>query len=183
VNHVSRLLLATAVAALLIGCNDRTDRTDSGGVLLEVEVAGNGIPFRVPVNGIDSLMVPTITINSIVAEPGAVTSQIMDVEMERLEVRFERGDAGTRVPPPYVVDVLGTIPVGGTLTLNNWDVMSFEQFRSPPLSDLKFENGGIDQETGLEVIRLNLIIRAFGRTRSGTNVSSVPRGQTIEFTQ
>lgn len=180
---LSRLLLLTLIALVATGCEERTDRTDSGGVLLDVDVASQGLPFRVSVNGIDSLMIPSIVISSIVAAPDGATSALMDVEMDKLEVRFERSDAGTRVPPPYVVEVLGTVPVNGTLTLNNWDVMSFEQFRSAPLSDLKFENGGIDSETGLEVIRLDLIIRVFGRTRSGKGVASVPRGQTFEFTQ
>ncbi len=181
--HFIRLLLITLLASLTISCDNSIDRTDSGGVLLELDVAGQGIPFRVNVNGADSLMLPQIIINSVSSVPGAVTSQIMDVELERLEVRFERSDAGSRVPPPYVVDVLGTVPIGGSLNLNNWDVMSFEQFRSPPLADLMFANGGLDQETGLEVIRLDLIMRVFGRTRAGTAVSSTPRGQTIEFTQ
>lgn len=181
--HLSPLLLVSLVALALMACNSRTDGTDSGGVLLEVEVAGATIPFRVAVNGNDSLLLPQIDIDSVVSAPDGATSALMDVELEKLEVRFERGDSGTRVPPPYVVEVLGTVPVGGTLTLNNWDVMSFEQFRSPPLSDLKFENGGVDIETGQDVIRLDLIIRVFGRTRSGTRISSVPRGQSIEFTQ
>lgn len=181
--HCTRILFVVLAGLLVLGCEERTDRTDSGGVLLELEVAGTGIPFRVSVNGVDSLMVPQLTVRSIPAQPDGVTSALMDVELEKLEVLFERSDAGTRVPPPYVVDVLGTVPIAGTLNLNNWDVMSFEQFRTPPLSDLKFENGGVDAETGLNVVRLDLIIRVFGRTRAGDEVASVPRGQTIEFTQ
>lgn len=181
--HPIRLLLVAALVLLAAACDDRASGTDSGGVLLDVEVASAGIPFRVNVNGADSLMLPSLEINSTVADPNGVTSSLMDVELETLEVRYVRSDAGTRAPPPYVVEVLGTVPVGGTLTLNNWDVMSFEQFRTPPLSDLKFENGGVDAETGLNVVRLDLIIRVFGRTRAGDEVASVPRGQTIEFTQ
>lgn len=180
---LTRILLICAVALAVMACQERTDGADTGGVLLEMDWAENGLPFRVSVNSNDALFIPTIVIRSIAADPNGATSQLMDVEVETLEVTFTRGDAGTRVPPPYVVAILGTVPIGGTLTLNNWDVMSFEQFRNPPLSDLKFENGGFDKETGLDVIRLNLVARVFGRTRSGKEVASVPRAQTIEFSQ
>jgi len=180
---LTKLLLICVVGLAVLACEQRTDQTDSGGVLLEMDWASSGLPFRVSVNGVDSLFIPAITIRSIVANPNIPTSQLMDVELDTLEVTFTRGDAGTRVPPPYVVAVLGTVPVGGTLTLSNWDVMSFEQFRNPPLSDLKIENGGFDKETGLDVIRLNLVARVFGRTRTGKRVESPPRAQTIEFSQ
>ncbi len=185
VNKMMRIGVAVLMALAVLGCEERTDGTDHGGVLLDVSwaSAGGGIPFRVSVNGTDSLMIPTIRISSTAADPRGVTSALMDVEMETMEVVFRRSDTGTQVPAPYVVSVLGTVPIGGNLTLNNWDVMSFEQFRNPPLSDLMFENGGIDKETGLDVIRLELITRVFGRTRSGKSVQSVPRAQTIEFGQ
>lgn len=178
-----RIALSALLALALLSCEERTDRIDSGGVLLSVDWASESLPFRVSVNSTDNLRIPTIEITSIPANPDGVTSRLMDVELETLEVVFQRGDAGTRVPPPYVVAVLGTVPIGGSLDLNNWDVMSFEQFRTPPLSDLLFENGGIDKETGSDIIRLNLITRVFGRTRSGKAVSSVPRAQSIEFGQ
>ncbi len=180
-----RIGAAVLVALAMLACEARTDGTDHGGVLLDVAWAasGGGIPFRVSVNGNDSLMIPTIRISSIAADPNGATSSLMDVELETMEVVFRRSDAGSQVPAPYVVSVLGTVPIGGILTLNNWDVMSFEQFRNPPLSDLRFENGGLDKETGLDVIRLELITRVFGRTRSGRSVQSVPRAQTIEFGQ
>lgn len=181
--NLAKCLLVGLLALAVLGCEERTDRTDSGGVLLEVDWATNSLPFRVSVNGTDNLRIPTILIQSIAANPNGTTSQLMDVELETIEVIFERADAGSRVPPPYVVSVLGTVPIGGALSLNNWDVMSFEQFRNAPLSDLLFENGGLDKETGSNIIRLNLITRVFGRTRSGKPVSSVPRAQSIEFGQ
>ena len=73
------------------------------------------------------------------------------------------------------------MPVGGTLTLTNFPIMSAEQTRSPPLSDLLIINGGFDRETGATFIRLNVTFRAFGTTLTGTRVASQPRTQTIEF--
>ena len=182
-----RLVTLSLLVLATLGCseNEAADQAGDSGVLLDVDWASTGgsIPFRVSVNDSDNLRIGTITISSLVAEPGGNTSTLMDVELESMEVRFTRGDSGTRVPPPYVVNVLGTVPVNGTLTLQNWDVMSFEQLRTPPLSDLLFENGGFDKETGSTIIRLNLITRVYGTTRGGAEVASKPRIQTIEFTQ
>jgi hypothetical protein len=60
-------------------------------------------------------------------------------------------------------------------------VLGVEQMRAEPLSDLLFENGGIDEETGNDYIRLNVNVRVFGRTRGGEEVVSRYRGETIEF--
>lgn len=182
---LTKLLPICALAVLALGCEERTDRTDSGGVLLDVAFTGTDIPGRVSVNGANNIVqVPTITITSRAAEPGGVISALMDVEIETLEVIYERADVGTRVPPPFIFQVLGTVPINGTLTLNDWPVMSIEQFQNPPISDLFIANGGFDKETGATVIRLNLNVRVFGRTRSGKEVASVMRrSQTIEFVQ
>ena len=169
------------VALLALGCEQRTEETDSGGVLIEVEFSNTVL--RVGVEETEVLTIPTINVNSIVADPTATTSSLMDVQLRTLEVVFSRADTGTRVPPPYIFNIIGTVPVGGTLTLNNFPIMSTEQTRTPPLSDLLLVNGGFDRETGSTTIRLNATFRAFGTTLTGTSVSSVPRTQTIEFVQ
>ncbi|MEM8963731.1 MAG: hypothetical protein AAGD38_19770 [Acidobacteriota bacterium] len=185
--NLLRILAVALVALAILGCEENVaedSATSSGGVLLDMDWAsGSTIPFRVSVNGNDNLRIPTITLSNIVADPNGSSSQLMDIQMDSLEIQFTRGDAGSRVPAPYVVRVLGTVPVGGTLTLENWDVMSFEQFTNPPLSDLMFENGGFDKETGSTIIRLNLLARAYGRTRGGDLVASELLAQSIEFSQ
>ena len=173
------ILLVFALFAM--GCEERTEQTDSGGVLIEVEFTNTVL--RVGVEETEVLTIPTINVNSIVANPTATTSSLMDVQLRTLEVVFSRADTGTRIPPPYVFNIIGTVPVGGTLTLNNFPIMSTEQTRSPPLSDLLIVNGGFDRETGSTTIRLNVTFRAFGTTLTGTSVSSLPRIQTIEFVQ
>lgn len=175
-----------AIALLVLGCKERTEQVDSGGVLLEVEFAADGIPVRVSVNDATLtglVQVPTTNILSVVADPTGDVSQLMDVDLEAVEVTYQRVDSGTRVPQPYVLNLLGRITVGGTLTYQNLPVMSRDQLENPPLSDLLYENGGFDKETGDTMIRMNLIIRVFGRTLTGRAVESVPRPHTIEFVQ
>lgn len=179
-------LVLLALALVWLSCDERTEKTDSGGVLLEVDF-GNAIPFRVSVNqavGAGSLVTTdSLVINSVIANPLGVSSELMDVELESIEVIFERVDGGTRLPPPYVVKTLATIPAGGSFTILNQELMSFEQLETQPLSDLLFENGGFDKETGRTYIRLNLYIRVFGRTLGNRRVESVSRPHTMEFVQ
>lgn len=175
-----------AIALLVLGCKERTDQVDSGGILLEVEFAADGIPVRVSVNNAvltGMVQVPTTNILSIVANPTGDTSSLMDVDLESVEVTYERVDSGTRVPQPYVLNLLGRIEVGSTLTYNNLPVLSRDQLENPPLSDLLYENGGFDKETGDTMIRMNLYVRVFGRTLTGRAVASEPRPHTIEFVQ
>ncbi len=177
-------LLATAL--LVLGCKERTEQVDSGGILLEVEFAADGIPVRVSVNdaaAVGWVVVPTINIISIVADPTGDVSALMDVNLEAVEVTYQRVDGGTRVPPPYVLNLLGRITAGGTLTYEGMPLMSTEQIETPPLSDLLYENGGFDRETGATMIRMNLYVRVYGRTLTGRAVESVPRPHTIEFVQ
>lgn len=180
----SIVLLSLSVVSL--GCDERTEETDTGGVLLEVDF-GTILPFRASVNdavNTSSLVTaPTTTFRSVIANPTANASDLMDIELDSMEVIYQRVDGGTRVPPPYVVHLLGTVPAGGSLTINGLELLSFAQLDNPPLSDLLFENGGFDRETGLTYIRMNLVIRAFGRTLGGRRVESVPRPHTMEFTQ
>jgi hypothetical protein len=80
-----------------------------------------------------------------------------------------------------VSGLLGTVPPGGTTVLENLPLMLAEQMLNPPISDLLFVNGGFDSETGSEVIKLNLIIRFFGRTLGGREVVSNAQSFPVEF--
>jgi hypothetical protein len=174
------LMLLLALAALtVLGCEERTEQTDSGGVLLEVEFVNS--PIRIGVEDSDIVQIPTINVNSIVTNPTASTSSLMDVQLRSIDVSYSRADSGSRVPPPFFFNTIGTVPVGGTLTLSNYPILSVEQMRAPPLSDLLILNGGFDRETGNTYIRLNVTFKVFGTTLTGTTVASQPRTETFEF--
>lgn len=174
----AKLTTLMAAALLLLGCPERTEQEDSGGVLLEMEIVDS--IFQIGVNDSTVVSLPTVDIQSIPAQPDGETSELMDIQLDRIEVVFSRADTGTRVPPPFNFNVVGYVPVGGVLTYSNLPIMSRDQLERPPLSDLKFANGAIDRETGAPIIKLNATFRAYGRTVAGKNVSSVPRSQTFE---
>lgn len=177
--HLLLALILTLTSLALLGCDEELQETDAGGVALSVEFTVS--PSIVGVNDQERVTITSMSINSIVLNPSAATSSLMDVEVSTMEVTFTRADSGTRVPVPYVVQLLGTVPVGGNLSYSNLPVMGVQQMRSPPLSDLLFENGATDKETGEDYIRLNVNVRVFGRTRGGEEVASRFRGETIEF--
>jgi hypothetical protein len=175
------LSILTMLAVALVACESRTDRTDGGGVLLSV-TDFDGLPLRVGVNSAGGILqVDEFVIENVAKELNGVTSSLMNVELRSYEVTYTRADTGTRLPPPYVKGLFGVVPVNGTATYENLDVMGADQFLNEPLSDLAFSNGGFDKETGSRVIRLNLSVRFFGRTLSGDAVQTAPSQFTVEF--
>lgn len=174
------ILTLSGLCLALAGCDERAHQTDSGGVLLVTEISGS-FPFRVSVNENDSLQLESLTIRSVIPD-GSTASELATVEINAMEVTFTRADGGSVVPPPLVRNLLAVVGAGGTADLT-LTVMTSEQMRNPPLSDLLFINGGFDKETGKTNIKLNVHLRFFGETLGGREVQTEPRSLTIEFVQ
>ncbi len=195
-NKLVLTLAAVALVSALAGCNTRTDKTDTGGIILTV-TDFDGVPTGASVNcllgevavalcnpetfGFPRITIESLTISNIVADPSGTSSRLMDVELERIQVGFHRADNGTRVPPTQVRGFTGFVPVNGTETVNNLPVLTSEGFVNPPLSDLRLLNGGVDSETGSETILIEFELIFFGRTLSGDPVETAPFRFTVEF--
>jgi hypothetical protein len=171
--------LALATTLFVLGCEERTEKNDTGGVTLQVEFRDSIL--QIGVNSTTAVQIPTVEIDSVVTRPEGLSSRLMDVELSTMEVVFTRADTGTRVPPPYVFNLVGVVPVGGTLTYTNLPIATGDQLGRAPLTDLRFSNGGFDRETGNRYIKVNATVRFFGRTIGGRDIVSVPRTQTFEF--
>ena len=183
-NLLLTVALVTLVLLSAVGCESRTDKIDGGGVLLSISDF-DGLPVQISVNNagaVGLVQVGEIIIQNVVKNPNEPTSQLQNVELESYEVIYTRQDTGTRLPPAFVRELFSVVPVGGTATIENLPVMSLEQLDAEPLSDLLFQNGGFDSETGAQTILLNLRIRFFGRTLSGDEVDTQLAGFTVEFT-
>jgi hypothetical protein len=180
--RTTAILAAVALSSMLLlgACSsDRVER-DEGSVLLSVSDF-DGLPVRASVNSSSLLQIGSIVIQNIPKDPNAPSSDLQNVEMRSYEVVYTRADAGTRTPTPLVRAIFGVAPVGGTVTYDNLPVATAEQLLNPPLSDLLVENGGIDSETGSQVINLELRVRFFGRTISGNDVATQPIRFDVEF--
>ena len=175
------LAILTIIVLALGACEGRTDKVDGGGVLLSV-TDFDGLPVRVSVNDAGAILqVGEFVIENVAKDPTGTVSDLMNVEMRSFEVTYTRADTGSRVPEPYVNGLFGVVPVGGTFTVEDLDVMGAEQFLNAPLSDLAFQNGGFDKETGSAIVRLNIHVRFFGRTLSGDAIQTAPATFTVEF--
>ena len=179
----TQVVVLSLLAVVAAGCESRTDEVDGGGVLLSV-ADFDGLPIGASVNtavGDGFVQVGEITINNIIKDPNGVGSALMNVEIQSYEVIYTRADSGTRVPPKMVRGLFGVVPVDGDFVVENLPAMALEQLTSPPLSDLLFQNGGFDKETGDTLIKLNFIMRFFGRTLSGDEVETDPISFTVDF--
>lgn len=175
------IVLGFIVLVAVLGCEGRTDKSQSGVILSVTDF--DELPLAALVNppGGGFVQVGSISIDNIPKNPAATTSSLMNVEMRSYEVVYSRVDAGTRVPTPFVRSIFGVAPVNGTVTYDNLAVAGSEQFNNPPLSDLLFQNGGFDSETGNQVIILKLTMRFFGRTLTGEDVATEPFRFDVEF--
>ena len=177
--RAAKLFLISLVALGFLACESRTDRTDSGGVILSISDF-DGLPIAVAVNSDDGFVqVGEIQVSSVIKDPNLTASGLMNVEIASFEVTYSRADTGTRLPPKFVRGLFGVVPAGGLFTVENLPIMAPEQFDVPPLSDLFFQNGGFDKETGDNRIILNCHLRFFGRTLSGYPVISEPGNFTL----
>lgn len=173
-------LLALAILALpVLSCNQRTDK-DEGTVILSIS-SFDGLPFRVSVNDSSVVQVLELSLTNVPKDPNGTVSALMDIELRSFEVTFTRADSGTRRPPTRVGGIFGNVPINGQDQIDNLDVMGLDQLRNPPLSDLLFENGGFDKETGSQVIQVNFHLRFFGRTLAGDEIASNTASFTVEF--
>ncbi len=179
-NRTQRLLTLGSLVLALWGCQSRTDKADSGGVLLSI-TDFNGLPISVSASDPGELaQIGQLTVSNVATDPSGTTSTLMNVEIQSYEVTFTRADNGTRQPPRLVNYIFGIAPVNGTFVLDNGPFMRADQFNTQPILDLK--NFGIDTETGSRVIRLNVGLRFFGHTLSGKSVESSTAFFTLEVT-
>ena len=171
------------LAALLLlapwnlGCEGDLDDVDSGGVILRVTDFGT-LPLVLDLSTLGLLQLDSITLANQPRDPDAVTSSIMDVQLESYEVTYTRGDTGTVVPRPLVERIFGSVPINGTDTLNNLNFLRTDQINAQPFTGLAQD--GRDDQTGSSTITLNIHFRFFGRTVGGREVVSNTSSFTIE---
>ena len=194
VKKMAKLAQSGLLAVLLLGalsCESRTDRQDDGGIVLTISDFDE-LPAQVSVNnpagpvcsrsspGGCDLRIGEVVVRSIVKNANTGQSDLMVVEFSAYEVRFVRRQPGGRTAPPFFQNVFGTIDPGSTTTFNDIPIMGPGQLLTPPLSDLLFSEGAVDDETGSSTIILDAELRFFGRTISGDSVvTDVPARFTL----
>ena len=193
-------LLGTAFLFLaLAGCEGRSDKVDNDGIVVTFDLSGEVFRIGESVNsmagpppavepdagciGNGYLCMQEITVRSEVKPnaAGTTTGVLSQFELDYVEIQYERVDLGTRLPPPLVRAYTGG--AASEHTIVNLPVFTPEQTFNEPISDLLYENGGVDRETGETRIKLNIVFRAFGRTLGGEDVETRPMRLTFDLVQ
>jgi hypothetical protein len=191
---MNRLVRSVLLGTLMVGalsCEARTDRTDTGGVVLTISSV-QGLPTGFSMNvdhdgdGVtpdSAVTIQNLTLRNIVISSGT-GGDLQDVEVRSYQVTYRRLDnTNGPVPPTYVNGAIGIlVPHNGTASLINVPLLGADQLNSRPLRDLVFRNGGQEQGTGLKTIKIAMTITFFGRTLGGADVSTNPQDWVIEFT-
>lgn len=182
--HPFSILLICCLALGTLACSDSRTTGSEGAVILSV-TDFDGLPAQVSVNQAVALgglvTVDSLTLSNFPKDPNTDTSELMSIELDSVEFTYTRADTGTRQPPSRVRTIFSLVPINGTSTLDNLEIMGPEQLLNPPLSDLLFENGGFDSETGSPLIVLDVNFRFFGRTLGGDQVASGFDSFRLEF--
>ena len=172
----SAILILILLVSVVAGCRSRTDRSE-GTVLLSV-TDFSGLPVGVRLSDPTTFQIDRVTLRNVAKDPTGTTGDLQTIELQSYELRYRRRDSGTRVPPPAVQSIFGTVTVNGTKDVLNVPILFSDQVLSQPLKDLR--DFGIDRETGTAVIVLDVSMTFFGRTLSGDDIASAPANFTIE---
>ena len=175
-NNCHKLLfLATFLGLFAVGCTNKQGETESPVFLTTnlVSSSGQSLIFNIATDAplqLSQMVVTSHAKSTNITDPNGFQT----VELQTYTVTYSRLDGGTKVPAPETFAVGGTIPLNGTLTLNNYPVLTAAASQQAPFDQLFPFNGGIDQETGNAQIHLGITVKFFGETAAGTRVASDP---------
>lgn len=96
------------------------------------------------------------------------TTGWLNIVTDEYQVTFYRTDGGTAVPNSLRRAITFTVEFGKPLTIENFTLLSAEQKLEYPLFDLAVN--GIDLETKMPVIEVNIMVEIFGHQLSGEKV-------------
>jgi len=154
---------------LLASCTDQ--EKSSCDVMLEVEWTGTTqIVYNIAAGAPPT--VSTFSIYNKLKDPNAVAGSLDDVQTTHYHVKWTRADGGTLNPQAFDQVMTVRIPTGASASVTNLPLMLISQLSEMPLIQLLPENGGVDAETGKNMIVCSAELQFFGHTMNGCDVSS-----------
>ena len=157
-------------AALAAACTNKQGETEQP-VTITVDLQDQA--GLTNINPDRTITIPTMVLQSRLKNPDASNpAGFADVQLNQYVVHYHRNDGGTRVPPDQVFAAGHHLETPGTVTLTDFPVLSQTALAGTPFNQLLPFNGGIDQETGSNEIRLLYDVTFFGQTVSGQRVQS-----------
>lgn len=99
-----------------------------------------------------------------------------DVKLDRYQVTYQRTDGGKLIPPTFVRSTAQVIAAGGTAqSLSDFIAFETNAFNLAPFAALLPQNGGKDPETGLNFVKMDIILTVYGQTLAGERVQGSAR--------
>ena len=167
------LAAAGALSLALVGCNGDLTKSASPVALI---ASNTQTLSRIDLSGGTNCNQSwgVIHLQAVEKNPGTGTTSNFDqVRITGYHVSYVRTDGGKLVPAPFDRSMDSLITPGGTTQ----DVSGFlailpEALNQAPFAALLPANGGKDPDTGLPVVRMNLIVDIYGTTLGGSKVSA-----------
>lgn len=105
-----------------------------------------------------------------------VRNELNDVKLDRYQVTYVRTDGGKLVPPTFVRSTAQVISAGGSgQSLSDFVAFETNAFNLAPFAALLPQNGNRDPETGLNFVKMDIILTVYGQTLAGERVQGSAR--------
>jgi hypothetical protein len=105
-----------------------------------------------------------------------VSNILNDVKLDRYEVTYQRTDGGKLLPPSFVRSTAQVLSAGSApADLSDFVAFETNAFNLAPFVALLPQNGGVDPDTGLSFVKMDIILTVFGSTLAGERVSGSAR--------
>jgi hypothetical protein len=99
-----------------------------------------------------------------------------DVKLDRYQVTYVRTDGGKLIPPTFVRSTAQVLAAGASpQSLSDFIAFETNAFNLAPFASLLPQNGGRDPETGLNFVKMDIILTVYGETLAGERVQGSAR--------
>src|SRR5205085_3112689 len=116
------------------------------------------------------------TINmQVIPKSAAATGDFVNVRVTSYRVSYQRTDGGKLVPAPFTRSIDTLIASGDSGSIPDLIVFQPGAATQAPFVSLLPSNGGRDPDTGLPIVKMDVIVEVFGRTLGGDNVYDATR--------
>ena len=110
------------------------------------------------------------TVNlQVIPKNSSATGNFVTVRVQRYRVSYRRTDGGTVVPPLFVRSIDTLVSPGASIG-SNFTVLEADALSRAPFAALQPQNGNRDPETGLNRVKMEVVLEVFGETLAGDNV-------------
>lgn len=118
----------------------------------------------------------TVQISVRLLDARASRTDLDDVKLDRYQVTYQRTDGGKLIPPTFVRSTAQVLTAGGgAVALSDFIAFETNALNLAPFAALLPQNGGKDPDTGLNFVKMDIILTVYGSTLAGDRVSGSAR--------